>query len=163
MSSSSVGGTWDGAPLGHELSLWAVLYHEAIAERLGLNATEHRLLDVIAHQPGVTPTQLADQSGLSQPAVTKVVNRLVDVSYAQRHRDDADGRKYQLTVTAAYQETLAGLYAPMAEAMNRLADELDESDRHAIARWLAATVDILRESTGAARRPRSSRQRSSRP
>jgi DNA-binding MarR family transcriptional regulator len=158
VSSNSGDGAWDGALLGHELSLWVVLYHDAVAERLGLNTTEHKLLDVIAHQPGVTPTQLADQSGLSQPAVTKVVNRLVDVSYAQRRRDHADGRKYQLTVTAAYQERMAELYAPMVEAMNRLADDLNDSDRQAIARWLAATIEILRESTGAAQKPRSSRR-----
>jgi DNA-binding MarR family transcriptional regulator len=154
MSSSS----GDGASLGHELSLWVVLYHDAIAKRLGVNATEHKILDVIARQPSVTPTQLAEQTGLSQPAVTKVVNRLVELSYAQRHRDDADGRKFQLTVTAEHEARMAELYAPMVEAMNRLAYELSDTDRHAIARWLTATIDILRESTEAAQRPDLSRQ-----
>lgn len=136
-----------GALLGHELSLWVVLYHDAIADRLGLNATEHKILDAIARQPGVTPTQLAAQTRLSQPAITKVVHRLVELSYAQRDRDRADGRRQQLSVTASHRETMATMYAPMVAAMNRLAGELSDTERHAVARWLTAAIEILREST----------------
>jgi len=54
---------------------------------------------------------------------------------------------------------MADVYAPMAEAMNRLVDDLTEKERRAITRWLTATVEILRESTEAvqshgSRRPR---------
>lgn len=141
----------DGAILGHQLSLWVVLYHDALAGRLGVNATEHKILDIVVQQPGITPTQLAEQTGLSQPAITKIVGRLVERSYVARERDGTDGRSFQLAVTPSYRSEVAGILGPMAARMSRLAATLNEDERHAVTRWLTATIEILRESALALR------------
>ena len=139
----------DGSLLGHELSLWVVLFHDALARRLGLNPTEHKILDAITHHPGITPSELSDSTELSQPAITKVVHRLVALDYVRRDTDAADGRRLRLSVTPAYAATTAALYQPLVAPMLRLAEQFDDKERAAIQRWLTATIGILRDATAA--------------
>jgi hypothetical protein len=139
--------TPDAATLGHELSLRVVLFHDAVATRLGVNTTEHKVLDVIAREPGVSPTRLAEYTGLSNPAVTKIVHRLAGLGFVERHRDVADGRRVALTVTAGYQRGMAGLYGPMIDGMGRLADKFTKAEGEAIARWIAGTAEVMRHAT----------------
>src|SRR5690606_11104545 len=81
-----------GDDLGFELSLAVVMFHEAIAQRLGVNNTEHKVLDLIArHETGPTPGELAAATGLSNPAITKIVDRLVRAGLARRERSPGAG------------------------------------------------------------------------
>lgn len=137
----------DGTALGQELSLRVVLFHEAVAAHLGLNATENKILSLVAHRPGISPGELVAQTGLSNPAITKVVHHLVALGHVERHRDGSDGRRFALKVTAGHRRNLAELFAPMADAMNRLVDGMDEAERAAVTRWLTGTIEILRRST----------------
>jgi DNA-binding MarR family transcriptional regulator len=137
----------DGALLGHELSLWVVLYHEALAARLGVNTTEHKILDTIGARPGITPTQLVQHTGLSSAAITKITSRLVGLGYVERAHDEADGRRVRLSITAAHRGATASLYAPMVAAMQRLLEPFDDAQRHVITEWLTGTVQVLRDAT----------------
>ncbi|MFJ2024866.1 MarR family winged helix-turn-helix transcriptional regulator [Streptomyces sp. NPDC087897] len=146
----------DGRAMGQELSLRVILFHEAVAAHLGLNATEHKILSLIAAEPGVSPGQLVDRTGLSNPAITKIVHRLVALGHVDRRKDGSDGRRYALSVTAGHRQDLARLFAPMAEAMNGLVDGMDDGERAAVTRWLTGTIEILRRSTADLTRERES-------
>jgi DNA-binding MarR family transcriptional regulator len=76
-----------------ELSTRTVIFHHFIGERLGLNPTDHKCLDVIirAGMP-MTASQLADETGLSTGAITGVVDRLEKAGYVRRKRDPNDRR-----------------------------------------------------------------------
>ncbi len=137
----------DGAALGHELSLWVVLFHDAVATRLGLNATEHKVLDLIARNAGVSPTGIARHTGLSNAAVTKIATRLVELDHVRRERDPTDGRRWGLTVTDGYRHAMAGLYAPMIDGMTRLSAQFTEAEGRAVTRWIIGTVEVMRAAT----------------
>ncbi|MFJ7124939.1 MarR family winged helix-turn-helix transcriptional regulator [Streptomyces sp. NPDC098101] len=137
----------DGASLGHELSLRVVLFHDAVAARLGVNTTEHKVLDLIGRHPGVSPTRLAQETGLSHAAITKITNRLVELGYVRRERDPSDGRKFALAVTPEHRQSMTGLMAPLIDGMSRVTSELTESERETVGRWLTGTVTALREAT----------------
>ncbi|MFE9172961.1 MarR family winged helix-turn-helix transcriptional regulator [Streptomyces kebangsaanensis] len=139
----------DGIALGQELSLRVVLFHEAVASRLGLNATEHKLLSLIARDPGIGPSELVTYTGLSHPAITKAVNKLVGLGYTERRRDSSDRRRFTLYATPLRRQRMAGVLAPMAEAMESLVDGMDEAERRAVTRWVTGTIDVLRRSTAA--------------
>src|SRR3989449_4832514 len=47
-----------------------VLFHAAVAERLGLSATDHKYADLIARQGPMTAGELADRAGLTTGAIT---------------------------------------------------------------------------------------------
>ena len=54
----------------------AIAAHEAVAARLGLNATDLRSLDLIGSEPEMTPSRLAELTGLTTGAVTGILDRL---------------------------------------------------------------------------------------
>ncbi len=76
-----------------ELSTRTVIFHHFIGERLGLNPTDHKCLDLIfrAETP-MTATQLAEETGLSTGTITGVMDRLEKTGYIKRKRDANDRR-----------------------------------------------------------------------
>jgi DNA-binding MarR family transcriptional regulator len=76
-----------------EFSTRTVLFHHLIGERLGLNPTDHKCLDVIIRtRMPMTASQLAEETGLSTGAITGVVDRLAKAGYVRRKRDPNDRR-----------------------------------------------------------------------
>jgi len=76
-----------------ELSTRTVIFHHFIGERLGLNPTDHKCLDIIIRSPTLmTPTQLAEETGLSTGTITGVMDRLERAGYVKRERDTTDRR-----------------------------------------------------------------------
>ena len=76
-----------------ELSTRTVIFHHLIGERLGLNPTDHKCLDVIIrNRTPMTASQLAEETGLSTGAITGVVDRLEKAGYVRRKRDKNDRR-----------------------------------------------------------------------
>ena len=76
-----------------ELSTRTVIFHHLIGERLGLNPTDHKCLDIIIRSgTPMTASQLAEETGLSTGAITGVVDRLEKAGYVRRKRDQDDRR-----------------------------------------------------------------------
>src|SRR2546428_12497931 len=70
-----------------------VLFHTAVAERLGLSATDHKYADLIARQGPMTAGELADRTGLTTGAITGVLDRLEPAGGVRRERDPHDRRR----------------------------------------------------------------------
>lgn len=133
------------AQLGRQLSQATVLYHEQIAEHVGLSATDHKCLDlaVQAERP-LTAGQIAELSGLSTGAVTGVIDRLERAGFVRRVRDPHDRRKVLVEVSrgslARYGNAYDGLSSALDSALTGYtADELD-----AIERFVTTMVRTLR-------------------
>ncbi len=126
-----------------------VLYHETVAARLGLNATENKVLGLIGREPGVSPTRLAEETRLSHAAITKITQRLVQLGYVARERDATDGRRVSLTSTARHREAMSGLMTPLLDGMAKVTGELTEAELGTVARWLSGTIAALRDATTA--------------
>ncbi|WP_284646233.1 MarR family transcriptional regulator [Paenibacillus silviterrae] len=71
----------------------AVMFHQLISERLGLNATDHKCLDFLNRTGPVTAGQLAQLTGLTTGAVTNIIDRLEQGGYVVRDRDPEDRRR----------------------------------------------------------------------
>lgn len=76
-----------------EASTYTVLLHQAIADRLSLNITDHKCLDLIERVGSMTAGQLAEITGLTTGAITGVIDRLEKAGYVKRERDPQDRRK----------------------------------------------------------------------
>ncbi|MED1951966.1 MarR family transcriptional regulator [Brevibacillus centrosporus] len=80
----------------HELrqnSARAVMFHQLVSEKLGLNATDHKCLDFLNRSGPVTAGQLAQLTGLTTGAVTSVIDRLEEAGYVIRDKDPNDRRR----------------------------------------------------------------------
>ncbi|WP_328529128.1 MarR family transcriptional regulator [Nocardioides sp. NBC_00368] len=138
----------DGDRLGAELSLRVVMFHEAIARRLGVSNSEHKMLDLVARHPGgITPGELSAATGLSNAAVTKIIDKLVDADYVRRERSTRDRRSFRIHTTAHFQQTSRPTAAGLARRIEQMNEGFDQDELAAIGRWVAGVIDALRLET----------------
>src|SRR5215472_2713476 len=83
---------WD---LGRKVSTQTVFLHQAIAQSVGLNATDTKCIDLILRGPEdrVTAGWLSDMTGLTTGAITHILDRLEKRQFIERARDTRDRRK----------------------------------------------------------------------
>src|SRR5690349_1487298 len=80
--------------LGRELSARTVLFHDAVASRVGLSATESKCLDIaVRSNEPLTAGKLADATGLTTGAITGVLDRLERAGFIRREKDENDRRQ----------------------------------------------------------------------
>jgi DNA-binding MarR family transcriptional regulator len=107
---------------GRRMSARSVVFHAAIADRLGLNPSDHKCADLINDEPGpVTAGRLAEITGLSSGAITGVVDRLEKAGLVARVAD-AEDRRRVLIQRADRAPVLRNLFMPMMEGMATLCD-----------------------------------------
>src|SRR5215203_7474527 len=85
-------------PLSRRFSAATVLFHHAVAERLGLGPTDHKCLDLLRERGPMTGSALAAITGLTSGAITGVVARLERAGYVRREPDPSDGRRLILSL-----------------------------------------------------------------
>src|SRR5579885_1278422 len=79
--------------LARRHSTAVVLFHHAVAERLGLGPTDHKCLDLLRERGAMAGSDLCAITGLTSGAITGVVSRLERAGYLRREADPHDGRK----------------------------------------------------------------------
>ena len=103
----------DGASLRKLLALGYV-FHEAVAVRLGINATDLKCLELAAGEESVTPTRLAELAGLTSGAITGVLDRLEHAGIVTREADPSDRRRVVIHVADGRLRQIGALYDPVA-------------------------------------------------
>jgi DNA-binding MarR family transcriptional regulator len=139
-----------GALLGRELSTAVVLFHQAVAERIGLNATDFKCLDVLAQQGSLTAGQLAEVLGLTGGAITAMIDRLETAGFVQRERDPGDRRRVIVRPCGnqANAQTLGPIFASLQQAMGEeLTNRYSPEALEAIEDFLRRTIQVLRQET----------------
>jgi DNA-binding MarR family transcriptional regulator len=113
---------------GRELATKTVLFHHALATRLGLSATDLKCLDLLRQtQAPLTAGNLVELTGLTGGAITGVADRLEAAGFVERVRDPDDRRRWELRPRADRQAEIAAQFAPLTEAIVGLcADYRDE-------------------------------------
>jgi DNA-binding MarR family transcriptional regulator len=135
------------AQLTRRHSTATVLYHHAIAERLGLGPSDHKCLDLLLQHGELTGSQLAAMTGLTTGAVTGVVNRLESANFLRRRPDPADGRRQLLKPVPEGVEEVAAVFAENGPALDRLTAGLSPDQVDAVLTFLARATDELEERT----------------
>jgi DNA-binding MarR family transcriptional regulator len=103
--------------------------NQIIAERMGVNRTDHRVMEALNRLGPMTAGDLAEASHLTTGAVTAVVDRLERVGFARRVRDTEDRRRVLIERTPEGNKTGMRYYGPFVnrtfQSMARYsADEL---------------------------------------
>ena len=104
-------------------------FDEVAAQKLGVNRTDLRCLNILENQGAITAGRLAELSGLTTAAVTGVLDRLEERGYARRGRGEKDRRQVTVELTPALLDRATRIWAPVgkdaADALKRLSvDEL---------------------------------------
>jgi DNA-binding MarR family transcriptional regulator len=95
-------------------------FQEAVAHRVGINATDLKCLNILRELGSATAGELADRTGLTTGAVTRMIDRLVRAGYVRRHHDTTDRRRVIVSPEPEPLAELAGIYDGMNTAWTEL-------------------------------------------
>jgi DNA-binding MarR family transcriptional regulator len=90
-------------------------FDEVAREKLGINRTDLRCLNIVDNHGPMTAGRLAELSGLTTAAVTSVLDRLERAGYARRMRDQEDRRQVMVEVTPLLAERATPIWGPLGE------------------------------------------------
>jgi DNA-binding MarR family transcriptional regulator len=68
-------------------------FFRAVAGRVGMNATDLQVVDILDVTGPATAGRLAELTGLTTGAIAQMLNRLEEAGVVRRERDPADGRR----------------------------------------------------------------------
>ena len=111
-------------------------FDDVASEVLGINRTDHRVLDVIDRLGPITAGELANQAGLSPAAMTASIDRLEEAGIAHRVPDPSDRRRVLVEVRPSTRERAMKIYGPLEQAF------LKQTERYST-KELAVINDFL--------------------
>ena len=144
--------------LGRKISTQTVFLHQAIAQGIGLNATDTKCLDLIGSEPDgmVTAGRLSDLTGLTTGAITHIVDRLERRGFVERVRDTGDRRRLFVRVRAGSLEPLLPKYEAVGKAYMAVAGQYSDDELSLICGYMDQASELterLMTDMIAARRP----------
>jgi DNA-binding MarR family transcriptional regulator len=124
----------------------SVLLHAVIAERLGLNPSDHKCADLLMSESGVsTPGRMAELTGLSTGAITGVLDRLERAGFVAREPDPHDRRRTLVRITPERRPDVHHIFAPLTQAMTRLCAKYSADELSLVLRFLREMDEIAVE------------------
>jgi len=128
-----------------------ILISQAIAERLGVHATDIEtmvLLDV--HGP-MTAGHLAERAGLTSGATTRLVDRLEAAGFVRRRSDPNDRRRVIIEPDWENAVEIVDSFATLTERMRALWEGYSAGELETITEYLRRCNEILSEQNAALR------------
>jgi DNA-binding MarR family transcriptional regulator len=114
----------------------AVLHNHAVAQELGLGASDAQFVGLLGQHGPLTPGRLAALSGLTTGTVTGVVDRLERAGFVRRERDAADRRKVHVVLVDAAVQRLSAHYREHGEHLERVLAARSAEELRVIAAFL---------------------------
>ena len=103
-----------------------ILFHQAVADRLGLHVSDLRCLNVLMEAGSAPAGEIGERTGLTTGAVTRMVDRLERAGYVRRQPDPADRRRVIVSPVADQMARIAPMYTGMAQAWATAMGDYDE-------------------------------------
>jgi DNA-binding MarR family transcriptional regulator len=140
----------------------AVLLHAAVAERLGLNLSDHKCADLLLSERGVcTPGRMAELTGLTTGAITGVLDRLESAGFVVREADPDDRRRTLVRLTPERMPNMRRIFSPLMNGMQRLCEKYTSEQLALILQFMLESEEMaiqaaeqVRKETEAAKRAR---------
>lgn len=110
----------------HQVSV--ALFMEAAADA-DITQVQFAILNALIDQPGMDQVRLAQAVALDPATSGSVLGRLEKKGWIVRQRDEADRRRWRLTITDTGRQTVASLIEPVGRSQSRLLEPLQEEER----------------------------------
>lgn len=133
--------------LGRELSGKTILFHAAIAEKLGLSVTDHKALDLIYKAGSMTAGHLAELTGLTTGAVTGIVDRLEEAGFAKRTRASHDRRQVIIEPIPEQAQKIHQLFESLGQTMTTLTEQYSDQELSIIHSYLTESIRVVQAET----------------
>jgi DNA-binding MarR family transcriptional regulator len=127
-----------------EMSTETIMFHQAVADILGLHVTDHKCLDFIYCFGAMPAGRLAELTGLTTGAITGIIDRLEEAGYVRRTNDPKDRRRtiVEPTRNKKLEKKIEVLFIPLRDRMHKLLSSYSDSE---LAFLLDATTEMLEQ------------------
>lgn len=115
----------------------AVLHNHAVAQAVGLGASDAQFVGLLSRHGPLTPGRLATASGLTTGTVTGVIDRLERAGFVRRERDTGDRRKVLVVLDPAAMGRLTEHYRDQGEHLDRVLATRSDDELRTIVAFLA--------------------------
>ena len=123
-----------------------VLFHQKVADRLGLTATEFKSLRLLEHLGPLSLSALAREAGLKLGTMSDLVDKLESAGFITRERDPKDKRRTMLAASPAAVAKAAAFYRDQGTAMAALLDSYGNREFEAVMVFLGDASRVLAQS-----------------
>ncbi len=155
---------------GRQLSTATIMFHQAIADRLGLNLTDHKCVGVLLTQGPLTAGELADLTGLTTGAITGVIDRLEKAGFVCREDDPHDRRRVIVRTVPKRVREISRLFDDLAARVTELSTRYTDKELTVILDFMgrsceglhAATLKLRQQTEPGSKRPPGNAERKSR-
>ena len=137
----------NGDDLGRQLSTAVVLFHQAVAARVGLTAGDLKTLELIESEGPFSASELARLTGLTGAGITNVITRLAAGGHIERETDPHDRRRAIIRATTTDNAELQDAFAHLGMALGAAIGDYSATEQTAIASYLHRMVHVLRDET----------------
>ena len=117
-----------------DLRIELSIFTDKIAQAAGLNPRDLDVLDVVVHDGGLNPKQLAARTGIHPATLTGELTRLFEEGWVTRTGDPIDGRSVLIQLEPTRVAQLELLYAPANELLRQTLDRLTAAHASTILR-----------------------------
>jgi DNA-binding MarR family transcriptional regulator len=130
-----------------EMSTETIMFHQNVADVLGLHITDHKCLDLIRQYGAMPAGRLAELTGLTTGAVTGIIDRLEKVGYVRRTNDPKDRRRtiIELVRNKKWERKIEAIFIPFHERMRKLLSSYSDSELAFLLDVLSKSIELTRE------------------
>ncbi|HEX7090097.1 MAG TPA: MarR family transcriptional regulator [Longimicrobiales bacterium] len=125
----------------------AVMFHSALARKLGLGASEWKTLGLLERYGPLTAGDLSARSGLAPPSVTGIIDRLERGGWVRRRRDPEDRRRVIVELDRAPAGDRDGAFAGLTRRLGELYERYDEEELAMLLEFMTEVAKRQREAT----------------
>ncbi|HJU94683.1 MAG TPA: MarR family transcriptional regulator [Nitrososphaera sp.] len=124
-----------------EMSTETIMFHQSVADVLGLHITDHKCIDLIRQYGAMPAGRIAELTGLTTGAVTGIIDRLEKAGYVRRANDPKDRRRtiVEPIRNKKWERKIEAVFIPFHERMHKLLSSYSDSE-------LAFLLDVLTKS-----------------
>lgn len=133
--------------LSNRFSNATVQYHQAAAEKFGLNATDMKMLPLLDSNNMMSAGDIGAHLGLTSGAVTSVIDRLARIGLVRRvpHKDDR--RKVMVELVPEAIAEAYKVYRPLADVMRQFFSSQTPEQLDTLAQFMKTSMDMLERET----------------
>ncbi|MDG6101684.1 MarR family transcriptional regulator [Dactylosporangium aurantiacum] len=114
---------------------------QRVADRLGLNRTDMRCLELLFAPEPLSPGELAAAAGLTTGGVTTAIDRLERAGYVTRERAATDRRRVTVHPTGHARRLVEEIYGPIVAEGNAHLARYDNATLTAMAEFLSFATE----------------------
>lgn len=130
-----------------EMATETIMFHQAVADQLGLHITDHKCLDLIRHYGAMPAGRLAELTGLTTGAITGTIDRLEKAGYVRRTNDPKDRRLtiVEPTGNKKLEKKIGAIFMPLHEKMYKLLSTYSDSELAFLLDAMTKSMEQIRE------------------